>query len=182
MLFAKLLLILNWKVNVFYLLETTASNICQLNSKLAVMKAKWLTAGLTNSLKQLLRFFQFHHCEFLRWTIKNNSRVCLETHAVLSEAGWPYKFKGAITPFAIFFRITWILKITSFCHIRLNIKTLKLFPVVYCNEWQRSCHGHGMKLGQRFQVFFLPTKIPKKLLVLPDKISVWYLRHLTLQE
>lgn len=75
-------------------------------------------------------FFQFHHCEFLRWTIKNNSSVCLETHAVLSEAGWPYKFKGAITPFAIFFRITWILKITSFFYIRLNIKTLKLFPVV----------------------------------------------------
>ena len=127
-------------------------------------------------------FFQFHHCEFLRWTIKNNSSVCLETHAVLSEAGWPYKFKGAITPFAIFFRITWILKITSFFYIRLNIKTLKLFPVVYCNEWQGSCHGHGMKLGQRFQVFFLPTKITKKWLVLPDKISVWYLRHLTLQE
>ena len=107
-------------------------------------------------------FFQFHHCEFLRWTIKNNSRVCLETHAVLSEAGWPYKFKGAITPFAIFLRITWILKITSFCHIRLNIKTLKLFPVVYCNEWQGSCHGHGMKLGQRFQVFFFAYKNHKK--------------------
>ena len=41
----------------FNLLETTASNICQLNFKLAVMKAKRLTAGLTNSLKQLLRFF-----------------------------------------------------------------------------------------------------------------------------
>ena len=97
-------------------------------------------------------FFRFHNCEFLRWTIKNNSRVCLETHAVLSEGGWPYKFKGA--PFAIFFRITWILKITSFCYIRLNIKTLKLFPVVCRNEWQGSCHGQGMKLGQRFQVFF----------------------------
>ena len=107
-------------------------------------------------------FFQFHHCEFLRWTIKNNSRVCLETHAVLSEAGWPYKFKGAITPFAIFFRITWILKITSFFYIRLNIKTLKLFPVVYCNEWQRSCHGHRRKLGQRFQVFFFAYKNHKK--------------------
>ena len=161
MLFATLLLILNWKVNVFYLLETTASDICQLNSKLAVMKAKRLTAGLTNSLNSCCDFFQFHHCEFLRWTIKNNSRVCLETHAVLSEAGWPYKFKGAITPFAIFFRITWILKITSFCHIRLNIKTLKLFPVVYCNERQGSCHGHGMKLGQRFQVFFCLQKSQK---------------------
>lgn len=42
---------------VFYLLETTASNICQLNFKLAVMKAKRLTAGLANSLQQLLRFF-----------------------------------------------------------------------------------------------------------------------------
>lgn len=161
MLFATLLLILNWKVNVFYLLETTASNICQL--KLAIMKAKRLTAGSTNSLQQLLRFFSVPPLwVLLRWTIKNNSSVCLETHAVLSEAGWPYKFKGAITPFAIFFRITWILKITSFFYIRLNIKTLKLFPVVCCNEWQRSCHGHRMKLGQRFQVFFFGLQKSQK--------------------
>ena len=50
---------------VFCLLETTAMNVCQLNFKLAVIKAKRLTAGLTNSLQQLLRFFLVpDHCEF----------------------------------------------------------------------------------------------------------------------
>ena len=161
MLFATLLLILNWKVNVFYLLETTASNICQL--KLAVMKAKRLTAGSTNSLQQLLRFFFsstiVSFCDEQSRTI----RAFVWKHMLFSvKLAGPTNSKGLSRHLpAIFFRITWILKITSFCHIRLNIKTLKLFPVVCCNEWQGSCHGHGMKLGQRFQVFFCLQKSQK---------------------
>ena len=161
MLFATLLLILNWKVNVFYLLETTASDICQLNSKLAVMKAKRLTAGLTNSLKQLLRFFSVPPL----WVFAMNNQEQFERlfgNTCCSQWSWlALQIQRGYHAICYLFRITWILKITSFCHIRLNIKTLKLFPVVYCNEWQGSCHGHGMKLGQRFQVFFCLKKSQK---------------------
>lgn len=44
-----------------------------------------------------------------------------------------------------------------------DLMALKLLiPVVFCNEWWGSCHGHGMKLSQRYQVFFFAYKNHKK--------------------
>ena len=159
MLFATLLLILNWKVNVFYLLETTASNICQL--KLAVMKAKRLTAGLTNSLKQLLPFFSVPPL----WVFAMNNQeqfARLFGNTCCSQWSWlALQIQRGYHAICYLFSHHLNSKNNFVFYIRLNIKTLKLFPVVYCNEWQGSCHGHGMKLGQRFQVFFCLQKSQK---------------------
>ena len=160
MLFATLLLILNWKVNVFYLLETTASNICQL--KLAIMKAKRLTAGSTNSLQQLLRFFSVPPL----WVFAMNNQeqfARLFGNTCCSQWSWlALQIQRGYHAICYLFSHHLNSKNNFVFYIRLNIKTLKLFPVVYCNEWQRSCHGHRRKLGQRFQVFFFAYKNHKK--------------------
>ena len=160
MLFATLLLILNWKVNVFYLLETTASNICQL--KLAIMKAKRLTAGSTNSLQQLLRFFSVPPL----WVFAMNNQEQFERlfgNTCCSQWSWlALQIQRGYHAICYLFSHHLNSKNNFVFYIRLNIKTLKLFPVVYCNEWQRSCHGHRRKLGQRFQVFFFAYKNHKK--------------------
>ena len=160
MLFATLLLILNWKVNVFYLLETTASNICQL--KLAIMKAKRLTAGSTNSLQQLLRFFSVPPL----WVFAMNNQEQFERlfgNTCCPQWSWlALQIQRGYHAICYLFSHHLNSKNNFVYYIRLNIKTLKLFPVVYCNEWQRSCHGHRRKLGQRFQVFFFAYKNHKK--------------------
>ena len=181
MIFATLLLILHWKVNVFYLLETTASNICQL--KLAVMKAKRLTAGSTNSLQQLLRFFSVPPlCVFAMNNQEQFARLFGNT--CCSQWSWlALQIRRGYHAICYLFshHLNSKNNFVFLYFLRLNIKTLKLFPVVCCNEWQRLCHWHRMKLGQVF-FFCLQKYIKKKWLVVPDKVWVWYLRHLTLQE
>ena len=125
-------------------------------------RRRGVTAGSSNSLQQLLRFFSVPPL----WVFAMNNQeqfARLFGNTCCSQWSWLalqiqrgyhaiyYLFSHHLNSKNNFVFLIW-----------LNIKTLKLFPVVCCNEWQRSCHGHRRKLGQRFQVFFFAYKNPKK--------------------
>ena len=125
-------------------------------------RRRGVTAGSSNSLQQLLRFFSVPPL----WVFAMNNQEQFERlfgNTCCSQWSWlALQIQRGYHAICYLFSHHLNSKNNFVFYIRLNIKTLKLFPVVYCNEWQRSCHGHRRKLGQRFQVFFFAYKNHKK--------------------